>query len=56
MEQADGTSWMAMYCLNMLEIAWRYRYDANHVYEDMTTKFFEHFVYIADAINDASMG
>lgn len=50
MEQADGTSWMAMYCLNMLTIALELAWE-NPVYEDMATKFFEHFLYIADAMN-----
>ena len=49
-EQADGTSWMGMYCLNMLTIALELAQD-NPVYEDMATKFFEHFIYIADAMN-----
>ncbi|PSN14645.1 glucosidase [filamentous cyanobacterium CCT1] len=50
LEQSDGTSWMAMYCLNMLEMALELALD-NPVYEDMATKFFEHFIYIADAMN-----
>ncbi|MGB3139067.1 MAG: glucosidase, partial [Nodosilinea sp.] len=50
LEQSDGTSWMAMYCLNMLEIALELAME-NPVYEDMATKFFEHFIYIADAMN-----
>lgn len=49
-EQADGTSWMGMYCLNMLTIALELAQE-NPVYEDMATKFFEHFLYIADAMN-----
>ncbi len=49
-EQADGTSWMAMYSLNMLAIALELAID-NKVYEDIATKFFEHFLYIADAMN-----
>lgn len=49
-EQADSTSWMAMYCLNMLTIALELALE-NPVYEDMATKFFEHFLYIADAMN-----
>ena len=48
--QADGTSWMAMYSLNLLRIALELaRHD--HVYEDIATKFFEHFLGIAAAIN-----
>jgi hypothetical protein len=50
LEQSDGTSWMAMYCLNMLTMALELAQD-NPVYEDMATKFFEHFIYIADAMN-----
>lgn len=49
-DQSDGTSWMAMYCLNMLAIALELA-KTNPVYEDIATKFFEHFIYIADAIN-----
>ena len=48
-EQADGTSWMAMYSLNMLTISLELAKE-NPVYEDMATKFFEHFIYIADAM------
>jgi hypothetical protein len=48
--QADGTSWMAMYCLNLLRIAIELALH-NHVYEDIATKFFEHFLAIAGAIN-----
>jgi Glycosyl hydrolase family 63 C-terminal domain len=50
LEQADGTSWMAMYSLNMLEIALEIS-QYNPAYEDVTTKFFEHFVYIAESLN-----
>jgi hypothetical protein len=50
LEQSDGTSWMAMYCLNMLKIALELS-EHNVVYEDSASKFFEHFLYIADAIN-----
>jgi Mannosylglycerate hydrolase MGH1-like glycoside hydrolase domain/Glycosyl hydrolase family 63 C-terminal domain len=49
--QADGTSWMAMYCLNMMRIALELaRHD--DVYEDIATKFFEHFLRIAEAMTD----
>jgi glycosyl hydrolase family 63 len=55
LEQADGTSWMAMYCLNMLEIALEIsQHDSS--YEDVTTKFFEHFVYIAESLNRIGEG
>ncbi|MCJ7703610.1 MAG: hypothetical protein MUO62_18670, partial [Anaerolineales bacterium] len=50
MEQADGTAWMGMYCLNMLAMALELA-RTRPAYEDMATKFFEHFIYIADAIN-----
>ena len=50
-EQSDATSWMAMYCLNMLAIALELaRQDP--AYEDVASKFFEHFVYIAHAVHD----
>jgi hypothetical protein len=48
--QADGTSWMAMYCLNLLRISLELAVH-DHVYEDIATKFFEHFLSIAGAIN-----
>ncbi len=50
LEQSDGTSWMAMYCLNMLKIALELALH-NPAYEDVASKFFEHFLYIADAMN-----
>jgi len=50
LEQADGTSWMGMYCLNMLAIALELAKD-NPSYEDIASKFYEHFIYIADAMN-----
>ena len=49
--QADGTAWMGMYCLEMLSIALELARE-NRVYEDVATKFFEHFLYIAAALND----
>ncbi len=49
-DQSDGTSWMGMYCLNMLAIALELA-KTNPVYEDIATKFFEHYLYIADAMN-----
>jgi hypothetical protein len=59
--QADGTAWMAVYSLNMLAIAIELaRHDP--VYEHLANKFFEHFLYIADAMNsqitddDAAIG
>ncbi len=50
-EQSDGTSWMGMFCLNMLTIALELARH-NRVYEDIATKFFEHFLYIAEAMNN----
>ena len=49
-EQADGTSWMAMFCLDMLAIALELSLE-NAVYEELACKFFEHFVYIAAAMD-----
>jgi hypothetical protein len=51
LEQSDGTSWMAMYTLNMLAIAMELACQ-DHAYEDVASKFFEHFIYIADAMNN----
>jgi hypothetical protein len=53
--QADGTAWMAMYCLNLLRIALELA-QHNKVYEDIATKFFEHFLGIAAAINTEEDG
>ena len=51
LEQSDGTAWMGMFCLNMLMIALELARE-NQVYEDIATKFFEHFLYIAEALNN----
>jgi hypothetical protein len=51
LEQSDGTSWMGMYCLNMLAIALELARE-DMAYEDVASKFFEHFVHIAHAMND----
>ena len=48
--QSDGTSWMAMYSLNLMRIALELA-EHNHVYEDIASKFFEHFLNIADAMS-----
>jgi Glycosyl hydrolase family 63 C-terminal domain len=49
-EQSDGTAWMGMFCLNMLEISLELsRFDL--AYQDVAIKFFEHFLYIAAAMN-----
>src|SRR2546427_3553565 len=50
-EQSDGTSWMGMYCLSMLAIALELAKE-DPAYEDVASKFFEHFVYIAHAMHD----
>ncbi len=48
--QSDGTSWMAMYALNLMRIALELA-EHNHVYEDIASKFFEHFLSIAEAMS-----
>ncbi len=50
-EQSDGTSWMGTYCLEMLAIAMELAVD-DPAYEDVASKFFEHFVYITQAMNN----
>ncbi len=50
-EQSDGTSWMGMYCLTMLAIALELARE-DPAYEDVASKFFEHFVYITQAMNN----
>ncbi|ABG60061.1 MGH1-like glycoside hydrolase domain-containing protein [Cytophaga hutchinsonii] len=50
-EQSDGTSWMAMYSLNMLRISTELAL-TNPVYQDLASKYFEHFLYIAGAMNN----
>jgi hypothetical protein len=49
-EQADGTAWMAFYCATMLSMALELAKE-DATYEDIASKFFEHFVHIADAMN-----
>ena len=53
LEQSDGTAWMAMYCLNMLQISVELALQ-RPVYQDMATKFLEHFLYIAGAMQNIS--
>jgi Glycosyl hydrolase family 63 C-terminal domain len=54
LEQSDGTAWMAMYCQHLLELAVTLsRHDPT--YEDIATKFFEHFALIASALNDQGL-
>ena len=55
LEQADGTSWMAMYCLNMLEMSLIIA-EEDDTYEDVATKFFEHFMLIAESLNKIGEG
>ena len=55
LEQADGTAWMALFCQNMLEIAVELAaHDTG--YEDMATKFIDHFLWIAKAMNTGRAG
>ena len=53
--QSDGTSWMAMYALNLMRIALELA-QHNHVYEDIASKFFEHFLSIAEAMSSMAEG
>lgn len=57
LEQVDGTAWMALYCLNMLEMSLEIAME-DDAYEDMATKYFGHFIFIAEALNkmDANHG
>lgn len=50
LEQVDGTSWMAMYSLNLLRIATELA-ATNNAYRDIASKYFEHFIYIAGAMH-----
>ena len=49
--QSDGTAWMAMYALNLMRIALELARE-DYIYEDVASKFFEHFLYIARAMSD----
>ena len=51
LEQSDATSWMGMYCLSMMTMALELAKE-NPAYEDVASKFFEHFVYICRAMNN----
>jgi hypothetical protein len=53
--ESDGTSWMGVFALNMLAIALELA-QHNQAYEDIASKFFEHFLYIADAMNGTETG
>jgi hypothetical protein len=50
LQQADGTAWMAFYCLTMLAMALELA-NEDPAYEDIASKFFEHFIAISDAMN-----
>ncbi|HLW91073.1 MAG TPA: glucosidase, partial [Roseiarcus sp.] len=50
LDQSDGTAWVATFALNMMRIALELS-KTNHVFEDLATKFFEHFIYISEAIH-----
>lgn len=54
LEQTDGTSWMGMYALNMMDIALEISIHDNS-FEDTATKFYEHFVLIAEALNELGL-
>ena len=54
LEQADGTAWMAMYCLNLLEMSMVLS-EHDDTYEDLASKFYEHFAYIAYALHDRGL-
>ncbi len=54
LEQADGTSWMGMYALNLMDMAIEIALEDDS-FEDAATKFFEHFVLIAEALNELGM-
>jgi mannosylglycerate hydrolase MGH1-like protein len=54
LEQSDGTAWMAMYCQDLLELALLLA-DHDETYEDIATKFFEHFALIAVALNEQGL-
>ena len=55
LQQADSTSWMAMFSLNMLDMALEIAPD-EAAYEDMAYKFYEHFIYITEALNKIGYG
>jgi len=54
--QADGTSWMGFYCVYMLKISMELAVHLDSSYEDLASKFFEHFVLISDAMNAMTEG
>jgi len=54
LEQSDGTAWMAMFCQNLLELAILLA-EHDRTYEDLATKFYEHFALIASALNEKGL-
>ncbi|HRH60033.1 MAG TPA: glucosidase [Chitinophagaceae bacterium] len=54
LEQADGTSWMGMYALNLMDMAIEIAMH-DDAFEDTATKFFEHFIFIAEALNELGL-
>ena len=52
LEQADGTAWMGFYCTSMLRIALELALHHNRAYEDVASKFLEHFIFISDSLNN----
>jgi hypothetical protein len=56
LQQSDGTSWMAMYCLNLMTIATELAKCGRNAYADTASKFYEHFLYIAKSMSDANDG
>ncbi|WP_370514496.1 glucosidase [Formosa sp. L2A11] len=55
LEQVDGTSWMALYCLDMLEMSLEIAL-VDDAFEDMAIKYFSHFIYITEALNQITQG
>jgi len=51
LHQADGTAWMGLYCAVMLQIALELAHHRSKAYEDIASKFFEHYIAVIDAIN-----
>jgi len=56
LQQSDGTSWMAMYCLNLMSIAMELARCGRKAYAATSSKFYEHFLYIAKSMSDANDG
>jgi hypothetical protein len=54
LEQSDGTAWMAMYCQNLLELG-LFLTEHDQTYDDLATKFYEHFALIASALNEKGL-